>query len=246
MAGEVVAAVPARWGSTRLPGKPLLPLAGKPMVQHVVERAAAAPGVSRVVVLTDDERIAAAVAAFGGECQMTPADCASGTDRIAWAARGWDAVAVVNVQGDEPLIDPQAIGRVAQHLREHPGDGMVTLATLAAEHEIDDPNAVKVVVDGSGYALYFSRAPIPWRRNDEGAAPLRHLGLYGYQRATLLELAGLPPSPLERREALEQLRALENGVRLKVLLVDAAAPGVDTASDAERVAALLAGQPSAD
>ena len=246
MAGEVVAAVPARWGSTRLPGKPLLPLAGKPMVQHVVERAAAAPGVSRVVVLTDDERIAAAVAAFGGECQMTPADCASGTDRIAWAARGWDAVAVVNVQGDEPLIDPQAIGRVAQHLREHPGDGMVTLATVAAEHEIDDPNAVKVVLDGSGYALYFSRAPIPWRRNDEGAAPLRHLGLYGYQRATLLELAGLPPSPLERREALEQLRALENGVRLKVLLVDAAAPGVDTASDAERVAALLAGQPSAD
>ena len=195
-------------------------------------------------MLTDDERIAAAVAAFGGECQMTPADCASGTDRIAWAARGWSAGAVVNVQGDEPLIDPQAIGRVALHLREHPGDGMVTLAVPAAGDELGDPNAVKVVLDRQGYALYFSRAPIPWPRQAEGAAPLRHLGLYGYQRQTLLDLAVMPPSPLELRESLEQLRALENGVRLRVLLVDAAAPGVDTAADAERVAALLAGRGS--
>jgi 3-deoxy-manno-octulosonate cytidylyltransferase (CMP-KDO synthetase) len=238
---EVVAAVPARWGSTRLPGKPLLPLGGKPMVQHVYERAARAPGVSRVVVLTDDERIAAAVAGFGGACELTPAECASGTDRIAWAARGWSAEAVVNVQGDEPLIDPQVIGRVALHLREQPADPMVTLAVPAAAADLDNPNAVKVVVDRRGYALYFSRAPIPWPRQAEGAAPLRHLGLYGYQRQTLLALAALPPSPLEVRESLEQLRALEHGVRLRVLLVEQAAAGVDTAEDAARVAPLLGG-----
>jgi 3-deoxy-manno-octulosonate cytidylyltransferase (CMP-KDO synthetase) len=236
---EVVAAIPARWGSTRLPGKPLLQLGGKPMVQHVWERATAAPGISRAVVLTDDERIAEAVAAFGGACEMTPANCPSGTDRIAFAARRWNADAVVNVQGDEPLIDPQAIGRVALHLAAVPADGMVTLATPAAVGDLDDPNAVKVVLDRHGYALYFSRAPIPWHRNDEGAPALRHLGLYGYQRQTLLDLAALPPSSLELRESLEQLRALENGIRLKVLLVDAAAPGVDTTEDAARVAALL-------
>ena len=238
---EVIAAIPARWGSTRLPGKPLLQLAGKPMVQHVYERAAAAPGVARAVVLTDDARIAEAVAAFGGACEMTPPECASGTDRIAWAARGWSAGAVVNVQGDEPLIDPRAIARVALHLAAEPADGMVTLAVKAGTGDLTDPNAVKVVLDQRGYALYFSRAPVPWRRNEEGAEPLRHLGLYGYQRQTLLDLAALPPSPLERRESLEQLRALEHGIRLRVLLVEAAAPGVDTVEDAARVAALLAG-----
>jgi 3-deoxy-D-manno-octulosonate cytidylyltransferase len=236
---EIVAAIPARWGSTRLPGKPLLELGGRPMVQHVYERAAAAPGISRVVVLTDDERIAAAVHGFGGSCELTPADCASGTDRIAWAARHWSAAAVVNVQGDEPLIEPQSIGAVAQHLRAQPADPIVTLAVAASEGDLGDPNAVKVVLDAAGYALYFSRAPIPFPRHGEGAAPLRHLGLYGYQRAALLALAALPPSPLERRESLEQLRALENGMRLRVLLVAAAAPGVDTAEDAARVGELL-------
>jgi 3-deoxy-manno-octulosonate cytidylyltransferase (CMP-KDO synthetase) len=237
----VVAAIPARYASTRLPGKPLLMLAGKPMVQHVYERAARAKGISRVVVLTDDARIAQAVAFFGGEHEMTPEECASGTDRIAWAARGWDAEAIVNVQGDEPLIDPSAISRLALHLSEHPEDGMATLAAPAAEGDLDDPHVVKVVLDRDGYALYFSRAPIPFPRHPGGAAPLRHLGIYGYRRETLLRLAALPPSPLERSESLEQLRALENGIRLRVLVVESAAPGVDTAEDAARVGQLLGG-----
>jgi 3-deoxy-manno-octulosonate cytidylyltransferase (CMP-KDO synthetase) len=241
LSDAVVAAIPARWGSTRLPGKPLLPLAGKPMVQHVYERAARAAGVSRVVVLTDDARIAEAVAAFGGACELTPEGCASGTDRIAWAARGWEADAVVNVQGDEPLVDPRAISRLAMHLLEHPADGMATLAVPAGPEDLANPHAVKVVLDREGYALYFSRAGIPYPRQDEGAPPLRHLGLYGYRRATLLRLAALPPSPLERRESLEQLRALENGIRLRVLLVESAAPGVDTAEDAANAARLLSG-----
>ena len=239
---ETWAAIPARWGSTRLPGKPLLELAGKPMVQHVYERAASAPGIARAVVLTDDERIARAVARFGGACEMTPADCASGTDRIAHAARHWPADAVVNVQGDEPLIDPQAIGRLALHLREHPQDGMATLAVTAGASDLDNPNAVKVVLDRDGYALYFSRAAIPYPRHGDAAPALRHLGIYGYRRETLLALATLAPTPLERRESLEQLRALENGIRIRVLLVDEAAPGVDTAEDAAKVAQLLAGR----
>jgi 3-deoxy-manno-octulosonate cytidylyltransferase (CMP-KDO synthetase) len=236
---EIVAAIPARFASTRLPGKPLLPLAGKPMVQHVYERAARAAGISRVVVLTDDERIAAAVTAFGGDCQLTPEDCASGTDRIAWAATGWSADAVVNVQGDEPLVDPGAIAKLALHLRDNPADGMATLAVPGAPADLGNPHAVKVVLDREGYALYFSRAGIPYPRQDGGAPPLRHLGLYGYRRETLLRLASLPPSPLERAESLEQLRALENGIRLRVLLVESAPPGVDTAEDARRVEALL-------
>ncbi len=237
---QVVAAIPARWGSIRLPGKPLLLLAGKPMVQHVYERSAQAAGVSRVVVLTDDERIAAAVRGFGGDCEMTPESCTSGTDRIAWAARGWpDVAAVVNVQGDEPMVDPAAVSRLAQHLLEHPDEEMATLATLASPAELDDPHAVKVVLDRDGYSLYFSRAPIPFPRHPGGAAPLRHLGLYGYRRDTLLRLAALPPSPLERSESLEQLRALENGIRLRVLLVESGAPGVDTEEDAARVERLL-------
>lgn len=237
----VVAAIPARYASTRLPGKPLLLLGGKPMVQHVYERARRAQGISRVVVLTDDQRVAQAVDFFGGEHQMTPEECASGTDRIAWAAREWDADAIVNVQGDEPLVDPAAISRLALHLEAHPEDGMATLAVPAAEGDLDNPHIVKVVLDREGYALYFSRAPIPFPRHPGGAAPLRHLGLYGYRRDTLLRLAALAPSPLERSESLEQLRALENGIRLRVLMVESAVPGVDTAEDAARVGQLLGG-----
>jgi 3-deoxy-manno-octulosonate cytidylyltransferase (CMP-KDO synthetase) len=241
---RVVGAVPARWGSTRLPGKPLLPLLGKPMIQHVVERARAAPSLSRVVVLTDDERIRSAVEGFGGECEMTPADCRSGTDRIAWAARSWDDVsAVVNVQGDEPLIDPGALEEVASHLVSHPDDAMVTLSSPAEPDEVDDPNAVKVVVDARGYALYFSRASIPHRRHDAdpraAVAPRKHVGVYGYQLATLFHLAELEPSPLERTESLEQLRALENGIPIRVLPAARAAAGVDTAADLARAEARL-------
>lgn len=232
-------AIPARYGSTRLPGKPLLPIAGRPMIEHVYARVARARGLARVVVLTDDERIARAVEAFGGEWEMTPADCASGTDRIAWAARHWDAAAVINVQGDEPLIDPEGISRLAGHLAAHPEDPVVTFATPAGDHEMGNPNAVKVVLARDGSALYFSRSPIPYPRQEGGAVPLKHLGIYGYQREALLRLATLEPTPLERSESLEQLRALENGIRIRVLLVDRGSQGVDTAEDLERVEHIL-------
>ncbi len=260
---QIIAAIPARYGSTRLPGKPLLPIGGRPMIEHVYRRVAGARGLARVVVLTDDERIMQAVAAFGGEVELTPADCASGTDRIAHAARRWPAAtAVVNVQGDEPLIDPEAVSAIAEHLATHPEDPVVTLAVpLAAERstapfreppepaattDLANPNVVKVVVGLDGRALYFSRAAIPYVRDARqspggaGAGPLRHLGIYGYQRAALLALAALPPSPLERSEALEQLRALENGIPIRVLLAAAGLPGVDTREDLERAERLLA------
>ncbi len=232
-------AIPARYGSTRLPGKPLLPIAGRPMIEHVYTRVASARGLDRVVVLTDDERIARAVEAFGGEWEMTPADCASGTDRIAWAARNWSARAVINIQGDEPLIDPEGISRIAEHLVAVPDDPVVTLATPASPEEMENPNAVKVVLTRDGSALYFSRAPIPFPRNEGGFAPLKHLGLYGYQREALMLLATLAPTPLERSESLEQLRALENGIPIRVLVVDRGSFGVDTAEDLERVESLL-------
>jgi 3-deoxy-manno-octulosonate cytidylyltransferase (CMP-KDO synthetase) len=214
------------------------------MIEHVYTRVAQARGLDRVVVLTDDERIARAVEDFGGEWEMTPADCASGTDRIAWAARGWGegAKAVINIQGDEPLIDPEDISRVAGHLAAFPGDPVVTLATPASPEEMGNPNAVKVVLTRDGAALYFSRAPIPYPRQprqDWGFAPLKHLGIYGYQREALLRLAGLPPTPLERSESLEQLRALENGIPIRVLVVDRGSLGVDTAEDLERVETIL-------
>ena len=238
----IVGAIPARYASTRLPGKPLLPIAGRPMIEHVYERVARARGLDRVVVLTDDERIARAVEAFGGSWEMTPADCASGTDRIAWAARRWwDAAAVVNVQGDEPLIDPEDVSALARHLADHPGDPLVTLAADARPEELDDPNAVKVVLSLAGYALYFSRSRIPYPRQEGGSPPLKHLGIYGYQRDALLRLAGLAPTPLERSESLEQLRALENGIPIRVLRVERGSPGVDTREDLERVERLLGG-----
>jgi len=246
--GSIIGAIPARYASTRLPGKPLLAIAGRPMIEHVYARASQARGLDRVVVLTDDERIARAVEAFGGAWEMTPADCASGTDRIAAAMRAGgrlaDAAAVVNIQGDEPLIDPEAVSRIALHLRDHPGDPVVTLAAPALAEEIGNPNAVKVVTSLAGYALYFSRSGIPYPRQDGGFSPLKHLGIYGYQRAALLRLAALPPTPLERSESLEQLRALENGIAIRVLLAERGSPGVDTPDDLERVERLLAAPPT--
>jgi len=234
-----VGAIPARYGSTRLPGKPLLPIAGRPMIEHVYTAVMRAKGLDRVVVLTDDERIARVVEGFGGEWEMTPAECASGTDRIAWAARNWNAAAVINIQGDEPLIDPDEVAKIAAHLAAHPGDPVVTLATPATAEEMANPNAVKVVLGVNGAALYFSRAPIPYPRGGNGALPLKHLGIYGYQREALLRLAALAPTPLERSESLEQLRALENGIPIRVLIAARGAVGVDTAEDLERVEKLL-------
>ena len=197
------------------------------MIEHVYRRARAARSVDRVVVLTDDRRIADAVTGFGGAVEMTPADCASGTDRIAYAARTWSADAVINVQGDEPLIDPAVIDRVAAALTD-PTEEMVTVATPATSDELDDPNAVKVAVGIGGHALYFSRARIPYHRDPETTdAPrmLKHLGLYGYRRDVLVRLAACSPTPLERAEALEQLRALEHGIRIRVMTVASAASG---------------------
>lgn len=233
-------AIPARYASTRLPGKPLREIAGRPLIEHVYRRAAAAATLAEVVVLTDDERIAGAVEEFGGRCEMTPEDCASGTDRVAWAARRWqDVTAVVNIQGDEPLIDPAAIDRLARHLIEHADDPVVTLAAPALPGDRTDPDVVKVVVDGGGGALYFSRAAIPYPRHEGGAEPMRHVGIYGYQLPALFELAGLPPGRLETSESLEQLRALENGIGIRVLPVERAWWGVDTMDDLERVESIL-------
>jgi len=240
----VIGAIPARYGSTRLSGKALREIAGKPMVQHVYERALEAEALDRVVILTDDERILSAVRDFGGACEMTPEDCASGTDRIAWAARhledpDWSTAAVVNIQGDEPLIDPSVVDRLARHLRHYRQDPVATLAAPATEQEVADPNCVKVVLDREGYALYFSRAAIPYARSKGVVAPWKQIGIYGYQREALLKLASLEPTPLERCEGLEQLRALENGVAIRVLAVEDSSPGVDTAEDLERVRQML-------
>lgn len=236
----MVGAIPARYGSTRLPGKPLREIAGRSLIEHVYRRAEAAEALDGVVVLTDDERIATAVEGFGGRFEMTPETCASGTDRVAWAARSWSGVsAVVNIQGDEPLIDPAAIDRLARHLVEHPGDPVATLAAPAEAGDLESPDVVKVVVDKDGGALYFSRAGIPYPRHEGGAAALRHVGIYGYQLAALFEISGLPVGKLEASESLEQLRALENGIPIRVLPVERAWWGVDTIEDLERVESYL-------
>lgn len=239
-AAGIIGAIPARYASVRLPGKPLRLLAGRPLIEHVYRRCQQAPSLSRVVVLTDDERIAETVEGFGGDCEMTPADCASGTDRIAHAARHWDAAAIVNIQGDEPLIDPAAVEAVARYLREHPDEEMVTLAAPITDADFADPNVVKVVRDCRGYSLYFSRSGVPYARREGAAERLAHVGIYGYHRRTLLRLAELPPTPLERSESLEQLRALEHGIAIRVLEVAASEPGVDTPEDLARAEALLA------
>ncbi len=245
-------AIPARAGSSRLPGKALALLGGKPMLQWVHERACAA-GAAEVLIATDDAAIAAAARAFGAQARLTSPAHASGTDRIAELAvlEGWaDADIVVNVQGDEPLIPPRIIGQVAGLLAAAPEAAIGTLATpVESLAEFLDPNVVKVVTDRDGRALYFSRAPIPWNR-DGAAAGLdtqtswagarRHVGLYAYRVAALRRLAGLPGAVLEGREKLEQLRALEHGLIIQVAdALERPGPDVNTAEDLRRVAALL-------
>jgi 3-deoxy-manno-octulosonate cytidylyltransferase (CMP-KDO synthetase) len=234
--------IPARYASTRFPGKPLADLDGQPLIAHVYRRAAACPGVEQVIVATDDMRIAAAVRAFGGDARLTRADHPSGSDRIAEIAAALDCDVVVNVQGDEPLIDPRAIAQAIEPF----ADPDVQIATLCHRMvdpgEFADPNVVKVVVDRAGFALYFSRAPIPHLRDERGGWPplFRHIGLYAYRRQALLVLASLPPTPLERAEALEQLRALEHGIRIRAVETAYESIGVDTPADLEKVRRLLA------
>lgn len=244
---NVLAVIPARYASTRLPGKPLVPLGGKPMIQRVWERVRQAQSVSDVIIATDDERIRSAVQAFGGDVAMTRSDHRSGTERVAEAAlaRG-DAEIIVNVQGYEPLIEPSAIDAAVEAVRE---DLEVSVATLAVPiskpADIMDPNVVKAVLDFDGNALYFSRAPIPWVRDRSGpvhAKHLKHLGLYVYRRAALLEFATFPQGDLERIEQLEQLRWLENGYRIRVAETEYDSVSVDVPEDIPRVEQLLAGR----
>ncbi len=236
---SVVVIIPARFGSTRLPGKALAEIGGVPMVVHVWRRARAARGVDRVLVATDDERIRRAVEGAGGEAVMTRPDHPSGTDRIAEVSRGLDAEIVVNVQGDLPLLDPAYVEAAVAPLGEAGGRvEMATLATALRPGEAEREQVVKVVCDRRGEALYFSRAPIPW----PGGGGLRHIGLYAYRRRLLLELAELEPTPLERSERLEQLRALEHGhaIRVERVRADDSMIEVDTPEDLERVRAIAA------
>lgn len=228
---SVTAIIPARYASTRLPGKPLLAETGKPLVQHVYERVSAVAGVDRVLVATDDERIVAAVESFSGEVVLTRADHPTGTDRIAEVAANLDADLVLNVQGDEPEIDGNHLQALIDRM-----DGGAEMGTLACPFPEDadpaDPNAVKVVIDQAGRAMYFSRALVPYPRDPRDAVrPLLHIGVYAYRRAFLLKFATWPVTPMERCEKLEQLRALENGVAIEVVTVSHAAPGIDTPAD---------------
>ncbi|MBE0500237.1 MAG: 3-deoxy-manno-octulosonate cytidylyltransferase [Desulfuromonadales bacterium] len=237
---KVVAILPARYGSTRFPGKPLVDIAGKPMIQHVYERTAQTRSVNRVIVATDDDRICAAVESFGGEVQMTCADHPSGTDRLAEVASRIEADLIVNVQGDEPLINPKMIEAAVAPLLADPAIEMGTLMTrITTKGEYNNPNVVKVVTDRAGFALYFSRGAIPCGRDlDLQTVPtlaFKHIGLYVYQRDFLLKYPTLPATPLEQLEKLEQLRALEHGYRIRVVETDMQSIGVDVPEDVERV-----------
>jgi 3-deoxy-manno-octulosonate cytidylyltransferase (CMP-KDO synthetase) len=236
---RILGVIPARFASSRFPGKALADLAGKPMLQHVFERASQARYLSKIVIATDDERIQRAARGFGAPVQMTRSDHQSGTDRVAEVASSDTATVVVNIQGDEPLIDPTAIDAAALALLDDPDLPMATLKKRIEDpREISDPNVVKVVADLAGDAIYFSRAPIPFVREGAGAY-YKHIGLYVYRREFLLSYSGLPIGPLERAERLEQLRALENGHRIRVVETEYDALGVDTPSDLERVSALF-------
>jgi 3-deoxy-manno-octulosonate cytidylyltransferase (CMP-KDO synthetase) len=239
---EILGVIPARFASTRLPGKPLLAETGRPLIQHVVEAARRSSRLERVIVATDDIRILEAVERFGGEAVMTRADHPSGTDRVAEVAAAVPgARIVVNIQGDEPEISPQALDLLVAILERDESAPMATLATPIHDEAIyHDPACVKVVCSAAGQALYFSRSPIPYHRDGlpspASRSPLGylHLGLYAYRRDFLLGLAQLPPSPLESREKLEQLRVLEAGHRIAVGFIDEPSVGIDTPDDYRR------------
>lgn len=249
---KVVAIIPARYGSTRFPGKPLAQINGVPMIQQVYGRVVQAKTIDRVIVATDDQRIVDAVEGFSGEAMLTRDDHPTGTDRLAEVAEQIDAELIVNVQGDEPLIDPQMIDQAVAPLVE---DRSIEMGTLASGiDEIEDffnPNVVKVVLGGDGMALYFSRAPIPCPRDltremlEESFSQLgllRHIGLYVYRRDLLLAYPNWPKTHLESLENLEQLRALERGVKLHVAVTECGCHGVDTPEDLERISRMMQGQ----
>jgi 3-deoxy-manno-octulosonate cytidylyltransferase (CMP-KDO synthetase) len=239
---RIVAVIPARYASTRFPGKPLALIAGKPMVEHVWRRCQESQAFLDVLVATDDERIRETVERFGGRAVMTSPDCATGTDRVAEVARGQPGVDVwINVQGDEPLLDPQALQRLAG-LFSDPEVRMGTLVRPLMAAEVPNPNVVKAVLAVNGDALYFSRAALPFIREAGHEGSVRrwaHIGLYGYRHETLLKLATLPPTPLEEAEKLEQLRALEHGIRIRCGQVQWSTVAVDVPEDVARVEAVM-------
>jgi 3-deoxy-manno-octulosonate cytidylyltransferase (CMP-KDO synthetase) len=238
---KTVVLIPARYASTRFPGKPLYPLAGKPLVQHVWERACRAEGIDSVIIATDDMRIAEVAFNFGAEVALSSPDCVSGTDRCAEvAARLKKVVRVINVQGDEPLVEPKLISKLARTLKRDDSLEMVTAATpFGPEEDPANPNAVKVVLNKHSNALYFSRSPIPFLRGGPAFPYLKHLGIYGYTHDFLLRFVKWRTGKLEAAESLEQLRALERGTAIRVVLTKHASIGVDTPEDAAAAEALL-------
>jgi 3-deoxy-manno-octulosonate cytidylyltransferase (CMP-KDO synthetase) len=231
---EVIAIIPARWASTRFPGKPLVKLHGKPLVQHVWERAGRAKRVGRIIIATDDMRIAEAAFDFGAEVALTSPKHPTGTDRLAEVVQQLKSASIIlNVQGDEPDIAPSTIDRLAEALQDDPKLGMVTAANpLTDPADVQDPNVVKVVTDLAGRALYFSRSIIPYDRDSRGGVKyLRHQGIYGYRRKVLLAFVKWKPTPLEQAEKLEQLRALEHGIAIGVIVVRRESVGVDVPGD---------------
>jgi 3-deoxy-manno-octulosonate cytidylyltransferase (CMP-KDO synthetase) len=242
---RVVGVIPSRWASTRLPGKPLAMIAGKPMIQRVVERVVQAKTLSAVIVATDDQRIVDAVASLGipeARAVMTRADHPSGTDRIAEAVADEECDVVINIQGDEPLMDPALIDRLGQVMLSGEWDMATAASPITNEADLNSPDVVKAVFGANGQALYFSRAPIPFVRDagtDAAGAHFRHIGIYAYTRDYLLKLVAEPPCRLELLEKLEQLRALHIGCRMNVLEVDDVGIGVDTPEDIAKVEAIL-------
>ena len=237
---SMIAVIPSRYASTRLPGKPLVDICGKPMVQHVYERVRRVSLFDEVLVATADERIAHAVEAFGGAACMTSPDCPSGSDRLIEVAKSHPADVYVNVQGDEPLVEPASIEKLARAMLDDPSLQMGTLCYPISAEQAQNPNLVKVVRAHNGNALYFSRSPIPFPRSG-GIAPqyFGHLGMYAYRREFLMNFGSLPYSPLENTEKLEQLRVLQAGIAIRVLEVEATGPGVDTPEDLEAVRRIL-------
>ena len=238
---KILGVIPARFASTRFPGKVLSLIAGQTMLQHVYQRASLSTYLTSVIIATDDDAVFEAARAFGARVRMTRADHLSGTDRVAEVASAENADLVVNIQGDEPLIDPAAIDAAILPLAHEPELVMGTLKKrIENPREITDPNVVKVVTDQAGDAIYFSRCPIPFEREKKGDAPyFKHIGLYVYQREFLLSYSSLPVGPLETAERLEQLRALENGYRIRVVETKYESLGVDTPEDLERVSKLF-------
>lgn len=244
---EAAVVIPARYHSTRLEGKPLAEIGGKALIQHVYENAAKSDAVQEVIVATDDERIFSFVESFGGRARMTSKEHTTGTDRVAEVAKDLDAPIIVNVQGDEPFVTASMIAEAVRPLIEEPELPMSTLMHEITEELFDDPNVVKVAVDRRGNALYFSRSLIPYPRSREGLRVFEHIGVYCYRREFLLRFVEMAPSPLEKIESLEQLRALENGYPVRVVATAAAdyiPLSIDTSGDLERARELYAAQRS--